>query len=571
MKENTITLEIIRNGDRLSVTVKTADVICSSEEITAPMDKIGKRCADIAGILNTAGRKGALGPVVLDRLRTLGGMLWDELFGPRSKENLKNSDADFMILEMGGNLVHIPWELVCLDRKFLCERFCIGRGKVRVEDSPPKSGIRSLAREKIGMLILADPKNDLAEAVSEGLRLKTLAERSGKISPALYAQITPDEIREKIRNYDFVHFAGHADYNPDDPDSSGWELNGVNFRASDIRKMEGGDPMPAFVFSNACQSARTEEWVWREGMENDSFGLANAFLRAGVRHYLGTFWEVTDEPSSRFSQAFYERLLSGLPIGEAVRNSRRAMIEEGADICWASYLLYGDPTYRYFGKPRGRQSNAMQPAAEKIPKRSGCTKTRLRKLPALAWAAIVLLLLAGGYSLASGYFAKQAKQELLRRADARQLETMKLLGKLTESAGPAHICENTVATVFDPDTFKGKTEKKILFAVTGLIRETGSAVLERESLDVILRELLHRESGQNTLCIPNRVLILEVHDPDSWVGFFTRAGPLVFIKVVDTKTGILKDRAFIELEAGSTIRNIKKQLAPEIGRILKTE
>jgi len=56
-----------------------------------------------------------------------------------------------------------------------------------------------------------------------------------------------------------------------------------------------------------------------------------------------------DEPGSLFSIRFYEYLLSGKTIGEAVKLSRLDLIEEyGPDTCWASYILYGNPTTRYF-------------------------------------------------------------------------------------------------------------------------------------------------------------------------------------------------------------------------------
>ena len=113
--------------------------------------------------------------------------------------------------------------------------------------------------------------------------------------------------------------------------------------------MAGSGTMPALVFSNACQSARTEKWTLRERFQNEIFGLANAFLLAGVKHYLGTFWEIQDEPSSRFALKFYEGLMTGKSIGDAVRGARLALIKEFGEenIVWASYLLYGDPTSNY--------------------------------------------------------------------------------------------------------------------------------------------------------------------------------------------------------------------------------
>ncbi|UCG78777.1 MAG: CHAT domain-containing protein, partial [Nitrospirota bacterium] len=110
---------------------------------------------------------------------------------------------------------------------------------------------------------------------------------------------------------------------------------------------------PSFVFSNACHSGQTEEWKMEEEYEK-VYGLANAFLIAGVRHYLGTFWEIQDEAGLHFALDFYSELMNGAMIGEAVRNARLKLIDRyGEDvIIWSSYMLYGDPTFRYvdYGK-----------------------------------------------------------------------------------------------------------------------------------------------------------------------------------------------------------------------------
>jgi len=113
--------------------------------------------------------------------------------------------------------------------------------------------------------------------------------------------------------------------------------------------MVGTGTMPALIFSNACQSARTEEWGLKEFFQDEIFGLANAFILAGVKHYIGTFWEILDEPSRRFALEFYKNILAGSSVGEALRLARIKLINDYGEetIVWASYLLYGDPTYNY--------------------------------------------------------------------------------------------------------------------------------------------------------------------------------------------------------------------------------
>ena len=79
------------------------------------------------------------------------------------------------------------------------------------------------------------------------------------------------------------------------------------------------------------------------------YGMANAFLLSGVRHYIGTVWEVQDEPSAAFAVSFYKALLDGQSVGESLYRARRLTASRFGEqsLIWASYILYGDPTTRY--------------------------------------------------------------------------------------------------------------------------------------------------------------------------------------------------------------------------------
>jgi class 3 adenylate cyclase/tetratricopeptide (TPR) repeat protein len=347
-------IEIGREGDHLKLSAHEQmpgeeTTIRHYEEIPVAIDVIQAKYRDMVDTLNKANREGRLSREVLAKLRERGQVLHDELFSLAVKEKLRNTEAEYLILKIDDQLVHIPWELLHDGQHFLCQRFSMGR-LVKTRQTVMNGRSRQLARP-LKMLILADPQGDLKGAYAEGTRIRDdMDHHKDWINASLRSgKITPDAIREKIRNFDFVHFAGHADYNPQNAADSGWRLTGGSLKAKDVTKMAGTATMPALVFSNACQSARTEEWILGERFEDEIFGLANAFLLAGVRHYVGTFWEISDEPSSKFALRFYRNLLSGMTIGEAMRRSRLALIKEYGEetIIWASYVLYGDPTSNY--------------------------------------------------------------------------------------------------------------------------------------------------------------------------------------------------------------------------------
>ncbi|MCF8145705.1 MAG: tetratricopeptide repeat protein [Deltaproteobacteria bacterium] len=362
-------LEVAREGDRIKLCAYEqkpgeTSTIQHYEETDVSMDRVKTRCHEMVETLNKVNRRGLVSRENLKRLREIGQVFSDELFTLNVKEKLKNSKADHMILNLDDQLVHVPWELLYDGQQFLCQRFSMGR---LVKTRQPVGARRSrvLARP-LKMLVLADPGGDLEGAYTEGTRIRdTMDSKKDFVNATLRSgNITPDFIKKKIRNFDVVHFAGHSDYDPQRPGESGWRLTGGNLKTEDIARMTGASAMPALIFSNACQSGRTEEWGLRESFQEEIFGLANVFLLAGVKHFVGTFWEIMDEPSSRFAMEFYQCFMSGMTMGEAVREARHALIREYGEenIVWASYLLYGDPTSNYMD-----QIMAAEPRKEPRP------------------------------------------------------------------------------------------------------------------------------------------------------------------------------------------------------------
>jgi len=281
--------------------------------------------------------------------------LFDQLFTPDVKKAIKSTKANFLLISIDEQLVHIPWELLYDGEQFLCLRFATGRTvrtKQKVIDSH-KPEIVGPAK----MLIVADPCGDLSYSYEEGIALRDeLDKQQSKVKVVSKTGVVSlDFVKRNIRDYDIVHFAGHAEYDLIEPSKSGWILKDGKFTSRDIVTLGATAPMPSVVFSNACQSGKTQEWNICDGLEGVVYGLANAFLLSGAKHYIGTFWQVEDKTCLDFASQFYKNILSGLPIGEALRIARINLFNKGnkCSISWASYLLYGDPTIALFA-PKAR-------------------------------------------------------------------------------------------------------------------------------------------------------------------------------------------------------------------------
>lgn len=320
------------------------------EEMKVSFSNVQERCQEILSLLNRANTRGKVSKEILTKLRDVGLVLFDELLTARAKEVLRGAQVEDLVFYLDEGLVQIPWELLYDGEQFLCQKFNMGR-IVKTKRSISNVKHRMLSRP-LKMLIISDPRGDLENAGKEGRAIREKLDTAVSLISANQrtGQIRAEYITEKIRNFDIVHYAGHADYDDDDPSKSGWLLEGGKLTSADIVKLAGGRPMPALVFCNACKSGQTEGWQIGPAYGKEIFGLANAFLLTGVQHYIGTFWEILDEPSAQFAHDFYAALLDGESVGEAIRHARLSLIKHyGEDtIVWSSYMLYGDPAFDYF-------------------------------------------------------------------------------------------------------------------------------------------------------------------------------------------------------------------------------
>ena len=293
--------------------------------------------------------QGKINNDALNLMRESGKALVDLLLVPEIQEKLKKVELANLLIRMNEPMVQVPWEMLHLADEFFCLKYNIGRSVTtsqKVSERPQRN-----LELPLRMMAVIDPTEDLPFARAEGKELVDLGEQLPNLLTVFANEgVTRESLSDEMCNFDLCHFAGHGEYDEQNPEKSSWRLKGGVFPASDIANMSATRPLPSLVFSNACFSGKTESWQVSDHYNEQLFGMANAFLLAGARHYLGSFWEVTDQSGHTFAARFYNALLAGEPVGQAVRLARQALFEKyGEDsILWASYLLYGDPSMVYF-------------------------------------------------------------------------------------------------------------------------------------------------------------------------------------------------------------------------------
>jgi CHAT domain-containing protein len=161
-----------------------------------------------------------------------------------------------------------------------------------------------------------------AAAAHEGrtIRDELLAEGDAAAAQRLRVEIrsthvSTTTIKALLPQYDILHYAGHADYDLQDPAQSGWLMADGKLPAVEIPHSDNVARVPQLVFCNACRSGQTAAWQIPPAMQK-IYGLAHAFP-GQAQHYIGTFWEVPDHPSSTFAIHFYRASAHGMGMPEA--------------------------------------------------------------------------------------------------------------------------------------------------------------------------------------------------------------------------------------------------------------
>lgn len=343
-------LYIFQAGDTYTVSLETPtespSVLAGSVSVLA-----ADRQDVLTALARVVGAGTPPGPFEPTALPSVGRLMYG-LFLPRSIQDFLHAWEG--PLTISTNDPAIPWELLHDGRAFLGIEHAVGRRLISARTPPARAGGR---RERPTFLFVADPRGDLSGAAEEARQLvATLSRRGFPCDLLLAERASYLSVQEALGTgrYDVIHYAGHARFGEDDGEESALELaQGRVLPASQIERVLRGTPL---VFLDACSSAQADRQDTAQqpltylGAAAES--LASAFIFGGAQGFIGALWPVLDAGSRRFAAFFYDRVLAGDPVGEALRATRhRLQQERPTDLTWASFVLYGDPTYRLWAGP----------------------------------------------------------------------------------------------------------------------------------------------------------------------------------------------------------------------------
>jgi len=577
MKYNEIYLNASLENKTIKINIhETGEVVRKKESVKANVLEIENRWFKLTDSLNSAVHSKA-GPCEVDKIKSFGMVLGDDLLPEPVKVKLNSTQSKFLFLELDEGLINIPWELIFISNKFLCQRFYMGRSiQSRISASENLRKLNSIKN----MWIIVNPDGSLEGSEKEGSDLFDINKGNEWISTdidSVATQITPEIAASRLRSYDMIHFAGHAKYFREQPGKSGWRLWDGFLTADSISRMKDGSPMPALVFSNACQSGLTESLQTNESQDLSLFSLANAFLLSGVRHFLGVFWDIGDISAIQFASVFYENLYAGKSVGESVNLARQSIIHNvnsSNDQTWANYILYGDPTACYFPEKQSVDPPIIHPSSSfslspQISPQSirgriiawiqNSKQKQLEKQnkPMMRCFFVLLFVFVCWFSFffVHKYYRIETYKILSERIQKKNEQYNKLIMELSHSSNAPKNSSESVLSI-DSWTSKPATMAILYDQVHNIFNHNEDqyivSIVERELLKYKRFKLLERMKWEILVPVDRMIdqkrfenfiqarflLYLEIYRPDS---FFFSSKAYCQLRMVDQMNGTLED------------------------------
>jgi CHAT domain-containing protein len=260
--------------------------------------------------------------------------LYKRLFQPlESALNKRN-----LIIVSHGTLHYLPVNALHDGGGYLIDRYSIRM-------MPSASAMKYLQERKAdksgGILIfgnpdLGDPKYDLEYAQKEATEVAKIRPKSKVF---LRKEATEGMLRQYSKDYSYLHFATHGQFNPEAPLQSALLLapnpqyNGI----LTVDKLYSLNLNADLVTLSACETGLS-----KIANGDDLVGLTRGFLYAGSSSIVASLWKVDDLATSHLMMRFYMEL-DKTNKGDALRTAQLEMKKKYPHpYYWASFQLTGN-------------------------------------------------------------------------------------------------------------------------------------------------------------------------------------------------------------------------------------
>lgn len=316
-----------------------------------------------AGPRIAAGGPAAALTPLRERLQPAGARLAEVLFDASLLDLLtRDTHLTHLAFWLDPALNGLPLESAFLGNEFLGFRFAVGR---EVVARGRRGAIPRSSPTIVRALAVLPPPGHLPPGTGHRVTTQYATFHREWLQAARHRLIDfPDarcpelpQFLDLLAQHDIVNLVGHHVRPPGSPEQNGFPLvDGHVFTAADLARHFRSPALqpPALLFSMGCDSGLTVAWENHWAEDGPLHGLVDAALRVGIRHHIGALIEFPADRGGDFFAPFYDALVLGLPVGEALRRVRLAL--RGGSPDWRhgntalglSLVLYGDPTRPWF-------------------------------------------------------------------------------------------------------------------------------------------------------------------------------------------------------------------------------
>jgi len=279
----------------------------------------------------------------------IGNLLYRRILPTKIQDHIDNHEGG-VILETDD--LSFPWDLLHDERSFLCCNTPFSRLSMSTQWVNTIFQGDSGSRVSLGkMLIIADPNDNQPGSVEEAQELQRLFRKHGVNAEMLIgsSQCSYMHIKQILaeRFFELIHIAGSLRYLPNRQTSALVLANEQLLTAEEICSLS---PTP-FVFLNVKHEAMNldendgNEW---EYAPLNIRSMAQAFMYEGKGKksvgVIGSMWGPMDTKLNlSFTKNFYTMLLSGIPLGDALTQSKCGNRDETSH--GTGFVFIGDMDY----------------------------------------------------------------------------------------------------------------------------------------------------------------------------------------------------------------------------------
>jgi len=211
---------------------------------------------------------------------------------------------------------------------------------------------RNAVSSAVSMSIFAPFPEDLPGSQTEANAVRLAVPASRVL---VGGRATERTLRAALAEEGRVHIATHGILNPASPMFTRLEVarpavkRDASAPADDDGRLEVHELLDLtirspLVFLSGCETGVGPAWSTSFARGDDYATLAEAFMFAGARNVVSTFWRIEDRGAAAFATAFYASASGHDPV-EALAMAQRRMATDpqfGSPYYWAAYVVTGD-------------------------------------------------------------------------------------------------------------------------------------------------------------------------------------------------------------------------------------